>query len=62
MPSDDREPVAFELYSRLGRLLGSYATQAEAERMLGCAFNAKYVVGVAANSDRIVLRDREELH
>jgi hypothetical protein len=56
------EPTRYELYSQHGRLMGSYETQAEAERMLGVAFNAKFVVGVAMNGDRICLREREELH
>jgi len=42
--------------------MGSYETQAEAERMLGASFQAKYVVGVASNGDRICIVDRKELH
>lgn len=57
----DRLPVSFELYSKNGRLMGSYATQVEAERHLGASFHAKYVVGVASNGDRICLVDRKEL-
>jgi hypothetical protein len=58
----DRTPVRFELYSKNGRLMGTYATQTEAERHLGAAFNGKFVVGVASNGERICLREREELH
>ena len=57
----DREPVSYELYSKNGRLLGSYATKVEAERHLGAAYHAKFLVGVATNGDRICLIDRTEL-
>lgn len=62
MEPNDRLPVSFELYSLNGRLMGSFATQVEAERHLDAAFNAKYVVGVATNGDRICIRERTELH
>lgn len=58
----DRLPVSYELYSKHGKLLGRYGTQTEAERMLGVAFHAKYVVGVATNGERICLVERKELH
>ncbi len=58
----DDEPVSFEVYSKNGRMLGAYATQVEAERILGTAFHAKFLIGVATNGDKICLREREELH
>lgn len=57
-----RIPVSYELYSKNGKLMGSYATREEAERHLGASFQAKYVVGVATNGDRICIVDRKELH
>lgn len=57
----DNLPVSFQVYSKNGRLLGDYATEAEAERILGTAFHAKYLVGVATNGDKICLRERKEL-
>jgi hypothetical protein len=60
--ANDRLPASYELYSKNGKLMGSYATQIEAERHLGAAFNAKFLVGVATNGDRICLIEREELH
>jgi hypothetical protein len=58
----DRHPVSFEVYSLNGRLMGSYETRPEAERMLGVAFNAKYLIGVATNGDKICIHERAELH
>lgn len=57
----DNKPVSFELYSNNGRLLGSYATEVEAQRHLDATYHAKFLVGVATNGDRICLRDRTEL-
>lgn len=58
----DRTPVLFEVYSKNGRLMDSFATQVEAERHCDVWHNAKFLVGVATNGDRICLREREELH
>ena len=57
----DRLPVSYEVYSLNGRLMGSYATQLEAERALGHSYNAKYLIGVATNGDRICIQERKEL-
>lgn len=58
----DATPASYEVYSLNGRLLGDYQTRVEAERMLGVAFNAKYLIGVATNGDRICIAERKELH
>ena len=54
-------PIRYEIYSRNGRLLDLVATQTRAEQLLAAWHNAKYLVGVASNGDRIVIREREEL-
>lgn len=58
----DQLPVSYEVYSANGRKLGEYATQVEAERALGHSFQAKYLIGVATNGDRICIQERKELH
>ena len=52
----------FDVYSRLGRLLDSKATQVEAERLMGACFEAKYVVAVFPGGSSYVVSQRKELH
>ena len=51
----------YDIYSRTGRLLDSKADQTEAERLLGAWFNAKFVIGVAADGTQTVVAEREYL-
>lgn len=59
--ANDRLPVSFEIYSKNGRLLDAVETRQRAEQLLDVWHNAKYLVGVATNGDRICLRERKEL-
>lgn len=55
------DAVRYDIYSRTGRLLDSKETQVDAERRLGEWFNAKFIVGVAADGTQSLVAERKEL-
>lgn len=58
----ERQYDRFELYSIHGLLLGSYATQVEAERHLGVAYHSLCIIGVRPGGKREIVLEREEMH
>ena len=57
----DKLPARFELYSKNGLKLGEAETQVRGEQLLGVWHNAKFLVSVASNGDRVCLSERREL-